>query len=201
MGQSFGTAALSAIQSAQEQLDDLRAQPTAADLAEAQAQVASAQAQLDELLNGASEAERRAAEISVEQAQRRNQLRRLHADVDVGEQRLRALMGLTPEAPVDLVPTLALSARGSATGGPSQAADGIEAHNPSLERLRREYEVSEETLRREVRKQYPDLTLGPLFESDQGHHLSLICVKPRWAPCGIRALALYGAFREFARDE
>jgi HlyD family secretion protein len=61
--------ALSTIQTAQEQLDDLRAQPTPVDLAEAEAQVASAQAQLSELLNGASDAERRAAEISLEQAQ------------------------------------------------------------------------------------------------------------------------------------
>jgi HlyD family secretion protein len=61
--------ALSAIQSAQQQLDDLRAQPTQADLAEAEAQVASAQAQLDELTNGSGDAEQRAAEIAVEQAQ------------------------------------------------------------------------------------------------------------------------------------
>jgi HlyD family secretion protein len=61
--------ALSAIQSAQEQLDTLRAQPTQADLAAAQAQVASAQSQLDSLLKGSSDAELKAAEISVEQAQ------------------------------------------------------------------------------------------------------------------------------------
>jgi HlyD family secretion protein len=61
--------ALSAIQSAQDQLDDLRAQPTASELAEAEAQVASAQANLEDLLNGTGDAERRAAEISVEQAQ------------------------------------------------------------------------------------------------------------------------------------
>jgi RND family efflux transporter MFP subunit len=60
---------MSAIQTAQQQLDDLRAQPTPADLAEAEAQVASAQAQLNELLTGAGDAERRAAEISLEQAQ------------------------------------------------------------------------------------------------------------------------------------
>jgi len=61
--------ALSDIQNAQEQLDDLRNQPTLADLASAEAQVASVQAQLEEVLGDASEAELRAAEISVEQAQ------------------------------------------------------------------------------------------------------------------------------------
>jgi HlyD family secretion protein len=61
--------AQSAIQSAQEQVDTLRAQPTQADLAAAEAQVASAQAQLEELLGDPGQAELRAAEISVEQAQ------------------------------------------------------------------------------------------------------------------------------------
>jgi len=72
--------ALSDIQSAQQQLDDLRTQPSQADLASAEAQVASAQAGLDELLNGASEAERRAAEISVEQA--RLDLEEAQAELD-----------------------------------------------------------------------------------------------------------------------
>ena len=61
--------ALSAIQSATDQLETLRAQPTAAELAAAEAQVASAAAQLEALLVGAGEADLRAAEINVEKAQ------------------------------------------------------------------------------------------------------------------------------------
>jgi HlyD family secretion protein len=61
--------ALSDVQSAQQQLDDLRAEPTQADLAAAEAQVASAQAQLEELLGDPSQAELRAAQISVAQAE------------------------------------------------------------------------------------------------------------------------------------
>ncbi len=78
--------ALSAIQSAQEQLDDLRAQPTQADLATAEAQVASAQSELDALLKGPSDAERRAAEISVAQAR----LDLEEAQADLAQAQLRA---------------------------------------------------------------------------------------------------------------
>lgn len=61
--------ALGAIQSAQDQLDTLRAQPTAAELTAAEAQVASAAAQLEALLTGPSETDLKEAQISVDQSQ------------------------------------------------------------------------------------------------------------------------------------
>ena len=103
--------------------------------------------------------------FSVEQAQRRNRLRRLRGDVAAAEQRLRAHMGLAPEAPVTLHPSLALpSGSPAAEASPAEIAE----RNPSLARLREEYEVAEETLRREIARQVPDLTLGPAFESEEG---------------------------------
>ena len=69
-------------------------------------------------------------------------------------------MGLTPSAPIELVAQL-LSGRASATNLSPQT-------NPTLARLRAEYEVAERTLQREVRKQYPDLTIGPQLESEEG---------------------------------
>ena len=60
--------ALSNIQTAQDQLDTLRAQ-SKTDLPAAQAQVASAQSQLDALLKGPTDTDLRASEISVQQAQ------------------------------------------------------------------------------------------------------------------------------------
>lgn len=60
--------ALSAIETAKEQLDTLLSRPTAAELASAEAQVASAQAQLESLLDSASAADIRAAEINVEKS-------------------------------------------------------------------------------------------------------------------------------------
>jgi RND family efflux transporter MFP subunit len=62
-------AALSAVQTAQDALDTLKAQPTAADLAGAQAQLVSAAYSLRQLQSGASAADVRATKISVEQAQ------------------------------------------------------------------------------------------------------------------------------------
>lgn len=61
--------ALGAIQSAQDQRDTLRAQPTAAELAAAEAPVASAAAQLEALLTGASKIELQEAQIEVEKSQ------------------------------------------------------------------------------------------------------------------------------------
>ncbi len=102
-----------------------------------------------------------AALFSIEQAQREHELRRVRGLVAEGEQRLRSLMGLAPGAPVTLVPSLELP------GGGAIHSETPEGH-PSLSRLRVEYEVAEQTLRREIRKQYPDLTIGPLYESDEG---------------------------------
>lgn len=106
--------------------------------------------------------------FAVEQAQRRNQLRRLRGEVAAAEQRLRAHMGLAPEAPVVLVPSIAITRTGPAALGTPAGPVAIRERNPSLARLRVEYAVAEEALRREIRAQYPDLTLGPLFESDEG---------------------------------
>jgi outer membrane protein TolC len=109
-----------------------------------------------------------AALFQVEQARERNHLHGLQGEVAAAEQRVRALLGLAPEAPVELVPSLARPARdgsaADAAGGPERLA----AYNPSLARLRRAYEVSEQTLRAEIKKQYPDLSIGPVYESDEG---------------------------------
>jgi HlyD family secretion protein len=66
--QSDIQSALSSAQEAQRQLDELLAQPTAADLAAAEAEVASAQADLESVKKGATDLELQAAEIALEQA-------------------------------------------------------------------------------------------------------------------------------------
>ena len=62
-------AALSQAQTAQQQLDDLLAGPTAVNIAAAQAQVAAARSRLDTLLRGADETDVELARLSIEQAQ------------------------------------------------------------------------------------------------------------------------------------
>jgi len=94
-------------------------------------------------------------------AQEENRARRLQAEVAAAEENLRAHVGLAPDAAVEFSPSLQA---GNAQGSPAR----ISAQNPGLARLREEYAVAEEALAHEIRKQYPDLTLGPLYESDAG---------------------------------
>lgn len=96
--------------------------------------------------------------FTIEQASRRGEISRLIGEVAAHEQEIRSLLGLSPSAPIQLVPTLA--------GAENESSDG--KNNPTLTRLRSEYVVAEQTLLREIRKQYPDLTVGPQAESDVG---------------------------------
>jgi len=103
--------------------------------------------------------------FAIEQAQRRHEVRRLRGEIDESEQRLHMLLGLAPGAPITLVPRLDA---GPSTDDGVTGPDALAARSPTLARLREEYEVAEQTLHREIRKQYPDLTIGPLYEYDQG---------------------------------
>lgn len=106
-----------------------------------------------------------AALLGLEAAQRRNQAIRIRGEVQALEHLLRGLLGLSPAAELEFQPTLEVAEGALEDFG---GADAIELRNPSLERLRREYEVAERALQLEIRRQYPDLSLGPLFESESG---------------------------------
>ena len=78
--------------------------------------------------------------------------------------RLHGLLGLPPEATVKLVPTF-----GNATvNDVATAIDRLIETNTLLAVRRAEYQVAEESLRLEVREQYPDITLGSGFGSEDG---------------------------------
>lgn len=102
-----------------------------------------------------------AALFSIERESRRVEIGRLEGEVAESKQRLHSLLGLSPTAPANLIPTL------SAVPNPSDKETPDES-NPTLSRLHGEYAVAERTLLREIRKQYPDVTIGPQGESDQG---------------------------------
>lgn len=106
-----------------------------------------------------------AALLRLEAAQRRNQALRLEGEVQAAEHGLRGLLGLGPSADVEFLPTLEAADGASAI---ESGMDAIEQRNPGLERLRREHEVAERALQLEIRRQIPDLSLGPLFESESG---------------------------------
>ena len=101
-----------------------------------------------------------AALFVIERSQRQQERTRLEGEAAVAEQRLRMLLGLSPNAPLELLPSIDL---------PNDSVEGREvASSLELRQLREEYEVAEHALHREIRKQYPDLTIGPLYETDQG---------------------------------
>lgn len=104
--------------------------------------------------------------FTIEQASQRQALLRFRGEAAEAEQGLRSLLGLSPETPLELVPTIVINA---ATD--NLTVDAMVEQSPTLARLRDEYEAAEQSLRREVRKQYPDLTIGPLAEFDRGDTL------------------------------
>jgi len=102
-----------------------------------------------------------AVAFRVEQSRARLEAHRGAARVADIEGRIVSMMGLRPEAPVALAID-AIQIPDTETPG----RDALLARNPTVVLREAEYEVAEQSLRLEVRKQYPDLTLGPSFERE-----------------------------------
>ncbi len=102
-----------------------------------------------------------AALFAIKQADQLARLNQLEGEVAEAEQEIRSLLGLSPAAEIQLLPRLAVI---PVTAGQVRLEDG----NLTLARLRREYELAEHGLKLEIRKQYPDLAIGPQYESDEG---------------------------------
>lgn len=79
------------------------------------------------------------------------------------EQDLRMLLGVAPDAPLDFQPELPDRSVGLDT-----SMEEVTGRNVTLARLRQAYEQAELLVKLEVRRQYPDLGLGPAIESDAG---------------------------------
>ena len=99
----------------------------------------------------------------IELARLQQAVRNFETERVESEYRLRALMGLSPDAPLELD-----TARPNINRPDDAAAETFATRNLTLLRLEEVYEVAEKDLLLEVRKQYPDLTIGPLYEFDQG---------------------------------
>jgi outer membrane protein TolC len=102
----------------------------------------------------------------IEAATRSNDARVLQARAAGLELTIKALLGLRPESPVIVQPQVSLPTLPTRTEMHEQS---LERANPLLAVARAEYDVAEQALRREIRKQYPDLGLGPAYgnEDDQ----------------------------------
>lgn len=103
--------------------------------------------------------------IRIEIASRRISLQSLENDAEQARIRLFYLMGVKPDAPVTLVPQIVVSAVDLPPG--DRQARLIESH-PRIRAAMADYEVAEQSLRHEIRLQYPDLQVGPSFSFEEG---------------------------------
>lgn len=133
----------------------------------------------------------------IERAARVNGLRADEAAMREMEISIKGMMGLAPGATVELVPAGLV-----ATG---ETSDGLlavmEARSPVLAARRAEYEVAEETLRMEMREQFPDVTIAPGFGTEDGEDRVLMGVSlpvPLWNR-NRRGIAEAESQRELAR--
>ena len=107
----------------------------------------------------------------VELAGREADLISLQAHVLELELHLRDMLGLVPHSPLTLVPSVSFAARATEA---DTLRELLETSNPELAAVRGAYEVAERALRTEVRRQYPDVTIGPGYGSDQGDRRILL---------------------------
>lgn len=108
----------------------------------------------------------------IEKATKASELAVLESRASEADLRLRQLMGMSPNA------TLRFNATGvgPARAGAVQSADAaeLERRSPAMLVVAAEYEAAEKALELEVRKQYPDLHIGPGYGREDGQDQVLL---------------------------
>lgn len=79
---------------------------------------------------------------------------------------LLARLGLRPSAPIRLTASLAVGASPGRTA--AQDEQVIRRDHPEVREALARYEVAEQSVRKEIAKQFPDLVIGPSYELDAG---------------------------------
>jgi cobalt-zinc-cadmium efflux system outer membrane protein len=100
--------------------------------------------------------------LQIEEAMQRLELSALRATLLAQRQALFRTLGLSSSAKLVFVPSLSIHPPKS-----ESKQDPLLGH-PDMAVSRAEYELAEQTLRREIHKQYPDLDIGPVFEREEG---------------------------------
>lgn len=103
--------------------------------------------------------------FTLERLQRLADADQARSDVARGERHVRQALGLHPDAPVALVPTLHPPDLAPAT--PAAAAAALPT-SPRLWPLQQAHAKAEAALALEVRKQWPDLVLSPGWQEEDG---------------------------------
>lgn len=108
----------------------------------------------------------------IEKATKSADLAMLEARVREADLRLRQLMGMSPDAPLRLLASGVGPVR-STLQAPADVAD-LHMRSPAVLVAAAEYEAAEKTLELEVRKQYPDLHIGPGYGREDGQDQVLL---------------------------
>jgi len=95
----------------------------------------------------------------------RTALQAAESEAELQRLEILAMLGLAPEAPVELHADMFLPRIDEA---PDSRRDTLLRRDPRITAVRAEYEAAEQRLRLEVRKQYPDLNLGPSYTFSEG---------------------------------
>ncbi|UCG15644.1 MAG: TolC family protein [Phycisphaerales bacterium] len=103
--------------------------------------------------------------LLVELRRQRAALQALKSEAEQQRLELFAILGVAPEAPVELQPDLFLPRIGVP---PESRRATLLQRDPRILAVRAEYEAAEQRLRLEVRNQYPDLSIGPSYSLEEG---------------------------------
>lgn len=101
----------------------------------------------------------------IERATRAAEARALDASAALLLLRINQQLGLRPEAQVNPQPSIAVIPIDISSDDPSSR---FLAASPRVAVARAEYDAAEESLHREILRQYPDLLIGPLVEDEEG---------------------------------
>ena len=108
----------------------------------------------------------------IEKATKASDLATLESRAREADLRLRQLMGMSPDAPLRFQAAGIGPTRASTTAN-ADAAE-LERRSPAMLVAAAEYEAAEKSLELEVRKQYPDLHIGPGYGNEDGQNQELL---------------------------
>ncbi len=103
--------------------------------------------------------------LNIELARRRTEILSFEREEQQNRLTLLSLMGLAPSSPVSLQPKLSIGLVGLPV---ENRRDELVKNHPQIKSAEADYEAAEQQLRLEIRRQYPDLNIGPSYSLEEG---------------------------------